>query len=49
MCSDDAHIVWRVHAGKLAALIIHGAPEITYGQAIRASQTIVIKNNRLTF
>ena len=37
------------HAGKQAALIIRGAPEITYGCAVRASQTIYIKINRLTF
>ena len=37
------------HAGKPAALIIRGAPEITYGRAVRASRTIYIKNNRLTF
>ena len=37
------------HAGKPAALVIRGVPEITYGRAIRASQTIFIKNNRLTF
>ena len=28
------------HAGRLATLIIRGAPEITYGRAIRASRTI---------
>ena len=39
----------RRHAGKPAALIIRGAPEITYGRAVRASQTIYIKINRLTF
>ena len=39
----------RVHAGKPATLIIHGAPGITYGHAIRAGQTIFIKNNPLTF
>ena len=32
-----------------AALIICGAPGNTYGCAIRASWTIFIKNNRLTF
>ena len=30
-------------------LCIHGAPEITYGHAICASQTIFIKINHLTF
>ena len=42
-----AHRVTR--AGKPAALIIRGAPEITYGHAVRASQTIYIKINCLTF
>ena len=32
-----------------AALVICGMPGLTYGCAIRASQTIFIKNNRLTF
>ena len=32
-----------------ATLIIHGMPEITYGHDVRASQTIFIKNNHLTF
>ena len=40
---------WRTHAGKLATLIIHGAPGFTYGCAVCASQTVFIKNNRLTF
>ena len=48
-----AHVMPRVTAraltGKPAALIIHGAPEITYGRAVRASRTIYIKNNCLTF
>ena len=43
------HIARRVHTGKPAALIIHGAPEITYACAIHASQTIFIKINRLTY
>ena len=42
-------IARRAHAGKPAALIICGTPEITYGRAIHASQTIFIKINRLTF
>ena len=42
-------IVWHVHAGKLATLIICGMPGITYGHAIHASQTIFIKINCLTF
>ena len=41
--SRDARIARRAHAGKLATLIIHGAPEITYGRAVRASRTIYIK------
>ena len=41
--------MWHTHAGKLATLCIHGAPEITYGHAIHASQTIFIKINCLTF
>ena len=39
----------RTHAGKPAALIIRGAPGITYGHAVHASQTIFIKNTCLTF
>ena len=39
----------RAHSGKPATLSIRGAPEITYGRAVRASRTIYIKNNRLTF
>ena len=39
----------HAHAGKLAALCICGAPEITYGHAVRASQAIFIKINYLTF
>ena len=38
-----------MHAGKLATLSICGAPGITYGHAVCASQTIFIKNNHLTF
>ena len=38
-----------MHAGKPAALIICGMPGITYGHAVRAGQTIFIKNNCLTF
>ena len=38
-----------MHAGKRAALCIHGAPEITYGHAVCASQMIFIKINCLTF
>ena len=45
-CSDVAR---RMHAGKPAALTICGAPEITYECALHASQTLFIKNNRLTF
>ena len=37
------------HAGKLAALIICGAPGNTYGRAIRASRTIFNKITLLTF
>ena len=40
---------WCTHTGKPAALILHGVPGITNGCAIHASQTISIKNNRLTF
>ena len=39
----------HTHAGKLATLIIHGAPGITYGHAVRAGQMIFIKINHLTF
>ena len=39
--------MWCVHTGKLAALIIHGMPGITYGHAIHANQTIFIKNSCL--
>ena len=38
-----------MHVGKSAALIIRGAPGFTYGHAVRSSQTIFIKNKRLTF
>ena len=38
-----------MHTGKLAALIIRGAPGFTYGCAVRTSQTIFIKINCLTF
>ena len=41
--------VRRTHAGKPAALIISGAPGITYGHTVCASRTTFIKNNRLTF
>ena len=47
--SRHACIARRVCAGKPAALTIRGAPEITYGRAVRASRTIFIKINRLTF
>ena len=36
-------IARHAHAGKPAALIIRGMPEITYGRAVPASQTIDIK------
>ena len=36
-------------AGKPAALCKFGAPEITYGHAIRTNQRIFIKTNCLTF
>ena len=39
----------RAHAGKSADLIIRGMPGITYGHAVRASQTIFIKINHITF
>ena len=42
-------IAQRAHTVKPAALIIRGAPGITYGHAFHASQTIFIKNNHLTF
>ena len=38
-----------MHAGRLAALCICGMPEITYGHAVHASQTIFIKIYHLTF
>ena len=44
-----AHIARHTHAGTPAILIIHGAPEITYGHAVCASLTVFIKINRLTF
>ena len=37
------------HASMPAILIKYGMPEITYGRAIRASRTIFIKINHLTF
>ena len=45
MQGRHARIARRAHAGKPAALIIRGAPEITYGRTIRASRTIYIKIN----
>ena len=39
------HIAQHMHAGKPAALCKCGAPEITYGHAICASQMIFIKIN----
>ena len=44
-----ARIAQHKHDSTPATPIIHGAPEITYGRDIHASQTIFIKNNRLTF
>ena len=44
-----AHRAACAHAGKPATLNIRGAPEITYGRAVRASRTIYNKINRLTF
>ena len=44
-----ARNAWRAHVGKPAALIICGAPGITYGHAIRTSRTISIKINHFTF
>ena len=42
-------IARHMHAGMTAILIKYGAPGITYGRAVRASRTIYIKINRLTF
>ena len=44
-----ARIARHAHAGKPATLCIRGMPGITYECAVHASQTIFIKNNRLTF
>ena len=44
-----ARIMRCAHAGKLATLCIRGAPGITYGCAICASQRISMKINCLTF
>ena len=41
--------MWHMDTGKPATLFICGAPGITYGHAIRASQTISIKINCFTF
>ena len=46
MCTD---VMCASRAGKQATLCIHGAPGITYGCAVHASQMIFIKNNRFTF
>ena len=43
-----AHRAAHAHR-QPAALTIRGMPEITYGHAVRASRTIYIKINRLTF
>ena len=48
-CAMRTFIAWHTHAGKLATLCICGMPGITYGCAVRASQTIFIKINCLTF
>ena len=51
-CSGiGAHCAAHAHrqAGKPATLCICGMPETTYGHAVRTSQTIFIKINRLTF
>ena len=49
MKCHHARIARHAHAGKPATLCIRGAPGITYERAVHASQTIFIKNNRLTF
>ena len=49
MQRHHARIVQHVHADKPATLCIRGAPGITYGHAVHASQMIFIKNNSLTF
>ena len=41
--------MWRMHTGKPASLIIHGAPGFTYGCAVCTGRMIFIKNNCLTF
>ena len=38
-----ARIARRTHAGKPAAIIVRGAPGITYGCAVHTSRTIFIK------
>ena len=48
-CVTACAVMSCMHAGKPAALIIHGAPGFTYGRAIRTSQTVFIKINCLTF
>ena len=44
-----AYFIQHAHTGKPATINIRGAPGITYGHAVRASRTIFIKINRLTF
>ena len=50
MCSDVMRALHGAHTqASQPPLCIHGVLEITYGYAIRASQTIFIKINCLTF
>ena len=49
MQGRHVRIARHAHAGTPAILIKCGAPGITYGRAVRASRTIYIKINRLTF
>ena len=50
MCSDVMHALrGACTQASRALLCIRGMPEITYGHAIQASQTIFIKINCLTF
>ena len=50
MCNDIMHALHGTHmqAGR-PPLYKHGVPEVTYGHAVCASQTIFIKNNCFTF
>ena len=48
-CAVTSCLHHAAHAGKPAALIIHGTPGFTYGCAVHTGRTIFMKTNHLTF